>query len=252
MFKKSFVLLLLLSFFVLGNSNLVLAQSGIKAFGIQYKSILPFGLVNTDGQTVVDNENNTRLEIKTSRGYSIGAILRFGLSKRWSFETGINYVRRNYDFYLSGEGFQDSEASIRFSGYEIPATAMVFVKLGDKMYMNTSGGLTFDLFPTGGVSSYDRDTIEYGMLERNWIILALNVNIGFEYRTKESGYFYLGASYHQPFSDMAHVFVSYRSPGSNTFTPLIQPPPGVSGTYFALDLRYFFNPGMKGNTDLGD
>jgi len=229
-------------------SNLY-GQNGVRAFGIQYKPIFPLGIVNTDGQSVSDPTNNTKLDIITKRGSSIGAVIRIGLSKRWSLETGINYVKRNYDLKLSSPDFKDSEGSLQLIGYEIPVIAMIFVKLGENMYMNAASGISFDFFPTGGIVSYDRDTIEYGMLESNWLIPALNVNLGFEYRTKNSGYFYIGSSYHIPFSDIATVFVSYRNTGTNKFEALVNPPPTISGTYFTLDLRYFFNPGMKEKKD---
>jgi len=225
------------------------AQNGVRAFGIQFKPIFPLSIVNTDGQHIKDELNNTELDIIIERGYSIGAVIRIGLSKRWSLETGINYIRRNYSFKLSSPDFENSGASIRLTGYEIPITAMIFVRLGENMYMNAAGGISFDLFPTGGIVSYDRDTIEYGMLESNWGIPALNANLGFEYRTKNFGYFYIGSSYHLPFSDIATIYISYRDPGTNIFETLINPPPTISGSYFTLDLRYFFNPGMKEKTD---
>lgn len=238
-------ILILSTTFLLINSNCVFSQHGVKAFGIQFKPIFPLSIVNTDGQTAIDQEFGNRLEIKNAGGYSIGAVIRFGLSKRWSIETGINYVKRNYDFELSGEGLKTSTASVSFNGYEIPALAMVFVRLGEKTFMNASGGVTFNLFPTGGLASYDRDTIEYGMLETNWVVPALTTNLGFEYRTDKNGYFYIGSSYHLPFSDIADVFVSYRKPGTNSFVGLMTPPPSVRGSYLTIDIRYFFNSGMK-------
>lgn len=221
------------------------AQSGIRAFGIQFKPIFPLGIVNTDGQTVNEENQQSTLEIKNSNGYNIGAVIRIGISNRISLETGINYVQRNYDFLLTSPDYPRSEASVRFTGYELPLQALVFVRLGQQMFMNASGGFVLDLFPTGGVVSYDRDTIEYGLLESNWIIPAINANLGFEYRTKKQGYFYVGSSYHLPLKDIATVFVSYRVPGSNNYEELITSEPTVSGSYLTLDLKYFFNPGMK-------
>lgn len=237
-------ILFLFATVLLGFSQ-IQAQSGVRAFGIQFKPIFPLALVNTDGEVVFDSESGNRLEINSKGGFSIGGVVRIGLSKRWSVETGINFTRRNYDFNLSGEDLPSTSASVRFTGYEIPAIAMVFVRLGEQMYMNAAGGVTFDLFPTGGLASYDRDTIEYGMLERNWIIPALTANLGWEYRTQKNGYFYFGTSYHLPFDQIADVFISYRKPGTNTFIGLVSPPPSVSGAYLTFDLRYFFNSGMK-------
>lgn len=226
------------------------AQNGIRAFGIIFKPIFPLAVVNTDAITFFDSQNENTLDVLNSNGFSIGGVIRIGLSKRWSVETGLNYVRRNYNFTLNSEDFPQSNASIRFTGYEIPAIAMVFVRLGDKSFMNAGAGITFDLFPTGGLTVYDRDTIEYGMLETNWVIPALTANIGFEYRTVKNGYFYFGTSYHLPFSNVADVFVSYRMPGTNNFTALINPPASVNGTYLTLDIRYYFNSGMKEKREL--
>jgi len=246
--KRLSISFLLITFFILSPS-ITAGQKGVRAFGIQFKPIIPFGLVNTDGQTVRDLNTETTLEIQEKRGMSIGAVIRFGLSKRFSFETGINYVQRNYHFNLNSVSIAKySEADLRFTGYEIPALGMVFVRLGDKMYMNAAAGLSFDFFPTGGVATYDQDTsltIEYGMLETNWIQLSLLANLGFEYRTEKNGYFYLGASYHRPFSNMAEVYISYIESNSTTFVRLISPPPGVSGNYLSIDIRYFFNPGKN-------
>jgi hypothetical protein len=83
------------------------------------------------------------------------------------------------------------------------------------------------------------------MLETNWIILGLCANLGFEYRTLKSGYFYFGASTHLPLTEMAEVIVSSNKPQTNYFERLVWPAPKVIGTYITLDIRYFFNPGMK-------
>jgi len=218
------------------------AQTGVKAFGIQIKPIFPLGLVNTDGQVIKDAETGSTLSIDVNSGYSIGAVVRFGINDRFSFETGINYVARNYSFNLTNPGFEVSTADLRFPGYEIPALFMVFVRLSENIHMSVTAGVSFDLFPTAGVVTSDRDSIEYGLLEENWVIISLVANIGFEYRTKKSGYFYLGASYHSPFGDMADVFVSYRETNSNEHIILVEPFPSVSGNYLSLDLRYYFNP----------
>ena len=73
-------------------------------------------------------------------------------------------------------------------------------------------------------------------------MVSLIANLGFEYRTRKSGYFYLGASYHNTFGDIADVFVSYKELNSNQHVVLIEPYPSVNGNYLSLDLRYYFNP----------
>ena len=71
----------------------------------------------------------------------------------------------------------------------------------------------------------------------SWIIPALQANIGFEYRTYESGFWYLGFSYHQPFTNLTEAVVGFGEiQSSNDFTFF-----DVSGTYLTIDLKYFFH-----------
>ena len=222
-------------------------QKGIAAFGIQFKPIFPLALVNTDGGSHTDNDAFTRHQIDENAAYSAGAVLRFGITSRISLESGISYTKRNYRFRLTSPDFPGTESGLSFINYEIPLTGMVFVRLGEKMYMNASAGIIFNLCPTGGVVSYERDTIEFGIKESSWANMAFSANFGFEYRTEKNGYFYLGTMYHRPFSPLASVHVSYRVSGTNDFVEVIQPAPDVSGNYLSLDLRYFFHPGVKEN-----
>jgi hypothetical protein len=182
------------------------------------------------------------LQIDVNSGYNIGAVIRFGLTKRFSIETGINYIARNYSFELTNTNFPSSSSEIKFPGYQLPLLGMIFVRLSENIYMNSAAGLSFDMFPTAGVVSQDRDSIEYGLLEKNWLMVSLVANLGFEYRTRKSGYIYLGASYHNTFGDMADVIVSYRGLNTNQYVKLIDPYPGINGNYLSLDLRYYFNP----------
>ena len=223
------------------------SQKGVTNFGLSFRPIIPLGLVNTQGFSVKDQYSGTDFNLAARPSYSMGAVIRFGLTNRFSLETGIHYVARNYNFKLDDSDYPYSSASLRFSCYEIPLHGMVFVRLGEQTYMTATAGLVFDLFPTGGLVTHDRDTIEYGMLENHWIHLSLGSNLGFEWRTEKNGWFYFGASYHNTLGDMAKIFISYRKPYTNTFVRLISPDPSVNGNYLSLDLRYFFNPGTKVN-----
>lgn len=233
---------LLISLFICTLFNSLHAQKGVTAFGIQFKPIFPLNIVNTDGKVVRDDETGSTLTIDVNSGYSMGATIRFGLTDRISIETGINYIVRNYSFELTNNSFSPSSAELKFPGYQLPLVGMVFVRLSENVYMNSSAGISFDMFPTQGVVSHDRDSIEYGLLEKNWVMLSLVANLGFEYRSKKSGYFYLGASYHNTFGDMADVIVSYKELNSNQYVKLVDPYPAVNGNYLSLDLRYYFNP----------
>jgi hypothetical protein len=67
------------------------------------------------------------------------------------------------------------------------------------------------------------------------IIPAVIANLGWELRTEHAGYFYLGASYHNPFSDIYLTRMEYENSSTHE---VVEVP--LSGTYFTLDLRYFF------------
>lgn len=221
------------------------AQQGVTTFGVSVRPIFPLGIVNTDVISFDDGASGSRLTVNSMAGYSLGAVIRFGLTKRFSIETGIHYNARFYDFQLENNGFPNSSAQLRFPGYEIPLHGMVFVRLGQETYMTATAGLIFDLFPTGGISTYDRDTMYYGMLERNWVIVGLGSNLGFEWRSQDKGYFYIGASYHNTLGDLADLFIAYRVPNTDNFVDLIEPVPSINGNYLSLDFRYFFDPGKK-------
>ena len=60
-------------------------------------------------------------------------------------------------------------------------------------------------------------------------------NLGFEYRTKEKGTFYLGGSYHLPFSPIMTFAMSYEKPPTNVVAI-----DNIRGSYLTLDLRYYF------------
>ena len=65
---------------------------------------------------------------------------------------------------------------------------------------------------------------------------AFLANFGFEYRTKNSGYFYLGTSYHLPFAPIMDFAMVYDYQGGKKLQI-----DHVQGSYLTLDLRYFFN-----------
>ena len=74
---------------------------------------------------------------------------------------------------------------------------------------------------------------------------AFIANLGVEYRTKEKGIFYFGASFHRPWKNTARSFPEYDD-GTNSFNT--EAPSAedskyldISGNYFTLDIRYFFS-----------
>lgn len=219
------------------------AQEGVTTFGVQVKPIIPYGSFK-DGplefsETGVDS-NIYSGSMESTTGYSFGMVVRHGLTKNISFETGINYVKRNYDLTMSkltDSLLYDDVTSFGFVSYNIPIQALVYIRLSEQVYMNASTGVSLDAYASGAYS-LGRDT---EMEQLSWPHSRLGAsyiaNLGFELRTKKDGYFYLGASYSQPFSLMAVTASKWRNPGDVPHTHFHF----LKGQYLTLDLRYFFH-----------
>jgi hypothetical protein len=237
--KKSVIFIALLVFTLFGG-----AQERVTTFGVQFKPLLPSTLLGTglvEGQGV---ENLYSVQQRV--GYSFGGVVRKGFTKWLSLETGISYVRRNYEARLASanSNFADS-TKFRIIGYEIPVSALVFVRLSENVYMDGAFGLALDMYPSD-VQSDGRNGSFYQRSYRNswskssevmpWLNLGLMANVGFEYRTENRGYFYLGASYHLPFRPTYNSFFIYDR-NSVSEEAMVQ----LSGNYLTLDLKYFFH-----------
>ena len=223
------ILLLLIGLFAFETN----AQERVVTAGIQFKPMLPPGFFNAESaQEVVNN-----IEFKTEQqfGYAAGMVIRWGLTRSISLETGINFARRNYRLSIDSldNNFQ-TEIDYRIIGYEIPLTGLIYVQLGRQWYMNASFGASIDLFPrdfyTDDSEGYIHETVR-----TSWIQLAALANLGFEYRTEKSGYFYLGSSFHRPFTDMYESKIGEDDAVEAT---AVLP---LNGVYLTLDLRYFFH-----------
>jgi len=235
------ILVLLVLGCVLVEPGTMSAQDRVTTFGVQVKPIFSSRFFSTNEEVVANDFLNLR--VRPEGGYAFGMVIRRGISERVSFETGINYVRR-----VISLAFEDADSLInysmryRFITYEIPVQAMFYVQLGDKVWMNASGGISMDMYASDAFSSgfENRSGVIYDFEQRtyrsNWVQISLLANIGLEYRTKKSGYFYLGASFHRPFNDMAKVLATYRRDNIP-----VRATAGLSGTYLTLDLRYFFH-----------
>lgn len=209
------------------------AQAGVTTFGIQVKPVIP--LEYFDPSITVEREYLTGT-IELTGGYSFGMNVRVGISNTISVETGISQINRNYRFGLVNDtsGYDDG-ASFRYIGYEIPVVALVYIRLGERAWMNAALGFSLDLYP----SDVQKD-IDYGrvyVFRNNWAQFGALANLGVEYRTERSGYFYLGGSFHRPFGEMAFADLTYYGP---SFFPYTMRTP-LDGSYLTLDLRYYFH-----------
>ena len=230
---------IIVAFVVVSASSV--SQKDVTTFGVQVKPIVPSKFFNSGAQTI--SQEYLTVDMTPKLGWNLGMLMRMGFTDMFSLETGINVVRRNYNLNAYDVEFDTNlELDYTFSGYEVPVQILVYVKLGDHLWMNASGGVSFDTYPSNAFSTNDAvvDTlvldIEQRTFRRSWVQMAVLANYGFEYRTKDRGYWYLGASYHRPFSDMATTEVTYVR---NTVPEVVLA--DLSGSYLTVDLRYFFH-----------
>lgn len=210
-------------------------------FGFQLRPIVPNAYLNTDIETA--SLPNFTYSAKSNIGMSFGAIIRKPLGKFWNLETGLNFVKRSYtlNYKLNDSVEVSSTQNMTFIAYEIPVQALIYVQLGKHWYMNASAGISFDFFPseTETFSSEKVDSTYFDFSQKTyrikWSALAAQSNLGFEYRTEKQGYYYLGASFHRPFGRIAGSQGLVESTSGSDRLWL-----SLSGSYFSIDLKYFF------------
>lgn len=219
----------------------VVAQKNVTTFGIQLKPMIVSKFFDSGAEEIVGDTYNANLTPRL--GFNFGMLMRKGFTKSLSLEVAINMVRRNYRLVAYDERYDlTSTMDFAFVGYELPIQGLLYVRLGDNLYMNASGGFSLDNYPSGiySVVSNQIDTLYYDLEQESrrlsWIQMAVVANIGFEYRTKSSGYIYLGTSLHRSFNDIADTRITYslNNVAETTTTTL-------GGSYVTIDLRYFFH-----------
>jgi hypothetical protein len=213
-------------------SNLF-SQERVTTFGLQLKPIIPISFFDAGKQEV--NQNNIQYINQPTMGLSFGMVIRKGFTKSLSLETGLNFLKRNYDLTMEDIDYSFS-STVDFSvvNYEIPVLCLVYVRLGRKMFMNAAGGGSIDIYPTPLFTSDDYYT--NAVNRTNWVQPSLLANIGWEYRTEKSGYIYLGMSFHRPFQKIMTEFVNY-----NGFDRKEEITFNLTGNYITIDIRYFFH-----------
>lgn len=210
------------------------AQQGVTTVGLQIKPIIPAGFLRTSSSEFVEN---TEFSFNQKLSFSGGMVIRHGFTRSWSVEGGINYALRRFDFRLrdtdSNRIYNDQ---LRITSYEIPLLALLYIRLSDKIFMNVSFGTSLNFYPSSvGKTNRDYDIVAY---RKNWLQSSILANLGYEFRTKEKGYFYIGASFHRPFN---YIYKSSTDYLGGTGRALATSDLNLFGDYLTLDLRYFFH-----------
>ena len=209
------------------------AQNEKPTVGIVVRPIIPSSLfTNTSLET---DSGGLRLNINARPAFGFGGVIRQGLGRVFSLESGIYYTRRNYTAQINaGDSFSVKE-DFAFVDYEIPLMGLIYIRLSDRFYLNNAFGLTLDFFP----NDLEKRTDDYKLfgLRKYWVLPGLEAMTGIEYRTPKKGFFYLGASYHRMLVDMgaADLVYQYERPTEKTVIATL------AGHYFALEFKYFFS-----------
>lgn len=220
----------------------VVAQKGQTTLGLQLKPMFASKFFETGPQRFVGDSLDATLSQKL--GWNTGVVIRKGINDMWSIESGISMVQRNFELQFFSQRYQvNNVLKYKMVGYEIPIQALIYVQLSPNWFINGSGGVALDFYPsnlykTGSVMKDSLYIDAYAKTFRTrWAMLAATANLGFEYRTKDHGYFYMGASYHRPMGDIAltQLRVESKGAGNDLWMP-------IGGTYLTLDLRYFVKP----------
>lgn len=205
-------------------------------FGFQYKQIFPTKFIG-DKTLILNDEGYTNTTTQ-KMGFLFGATVRVGVSKLIAIETGLDFTQRNFliDFEVADSGLY-AQRDLRFIEYSLPINVLTYIQLAEKWYMNASIGFSTTFKPTD-VYVYGQQSTHFfhhNGVAVNKVGLDLNGNLGFEFRTEKNGFFYLGGSARVPFFPIFSVKSTYQYEGYN-----VQTFGDVDGSYFSLDLKYFF------------
>jgi hypothetical protein len=230
------ILLLILLVKAIACSHL-LAQKNVLTAGIQFQPIFPVSFLNTADQEVQNSSGTITTLVSPTFSYSAGMVVRWGFHKRLSLETGLNFVQRNYDLSLKTDTFT-GKSDFSIIGYEHPIKLLVFVQLSERFHMNAAAGLQLTFFPSDIFTSdtyFRHSSLRLGF--ENFLHGGGITNLGFEYRTKKAGFFYLGATYHVMFGDIYRSKFQYVSDDIDSEVM----PIWLNGSYLTFDIRYFFH-----------
>ena len=206
-------------------------------FGIQIRPVFPTSFIGSPETSLSKDGFNVKINHKI--GYSFGGTVRVGLTKLMALETGLNFTERNFNLEME---VPDSNAfatnSMSFIEYDLPINGLIYIQLAENWFMNASIGFALTYKPTdvrifnspGGENTF---TI-FGV-RGSKVGIDANANVGFEFRTKKKGFFYLGGSARVPFSPVFDIVANYQWQGN-----LIQAIGEVDGSFLAIDFKYFF------------
>ena len=206
-------------------------------FGIQVRPIFPTKFIGDPVTTV--SGNGFESSISQRLGYGFGGTVRASVTKLIAIESGINFTQRYFDISVA---LPDSNVygskTMTFIEYDVPINALFYIQLSDEIFMNASLGVAISYKPTDTRVQIRPEGEHYfalyGLRDKS-VGFDLNANLGFEYRTKKNGFFYVGGSARVPFAPLFTYAAFYNyDANSNLLSG------DVDGSFLTLDFKYFF------------
>lgn len=220
------------------------AQKKWATFGIHLEPILPLEMFRIRSSEIY--RESVKFTSKPLSGFTLGTHLSVELTPKFSIETGINYVSRNFLVSVQDGSFTDN-INFKADNFEIPLTLTYYVKLSKNIFMGQSVGTSIQLIPsnlytrnskqnTTGSTIY---SFEQFSQRKGTIVPIFKGAVGFEYRSKENGYFYIGPVYHL-FAELYQTNLNYYNVStSKSINKVITK---TIGDYFGIEIRYVFKP----------
>jgi len=232
MHKKAIFAIVLAMFFLKA-----FGQKGVITAGIQVKPVLPMTLFNASNVQIIEDIYTANIDSKTGVGY--GGLIRVGITDRLSLETGLHYVRRNYRMRMDIEGSSNfDEGNFSYINFELPVQLMVFVRVSEQLYMNTALGFGVNMWPSSIRSLGVRNRLVHDSLIANRVNFSFLGNMGLEFRTENSGFYYVGVSLNNPLGFITRATIlDYRD---DVFGHRVRMITRLNGEFFTLDFRYLF------------
>lgn len=215
------------------------AQEKLTAFGLQYKPIVPTAYF--DAANVGAEWEGFQFDFAPKYSYSLGMVVRTELSKTFFFETGINYIDRNYRLNANNESIDLNDfTDFSLRAYEIPYQILSYVRVSNNTYLNVAFGLSHNIFASDVYSEGETDyQFIQNTLKRKRVQMAMLANIGAEFRTEKDGIFYVGTSLHRPWKEIGRIYPEYddfneQAPSTDAYYI------DVLGNFLTIDFRYYF------------
>ena len=230
-------LVVLFLFIGLCHSSVAQRERFPSYFGLQARPIFPTRFIGEP--TLSLSEGNFSTQINQRIGYSFGGTVRAGLTKSIALETGINFNQRHFsvDMSVPDSGVVASN-DLTFINYDIPLNGLVYIQLSESFFMNASLGVALTYKPSNiGILTTPggKHTFTHTGRVNSKFGFELNANVGFEYRTEKSGFFYIGGSGRVPFKPIFEMIAQYKYDGIKT-TLFGE----VDGSFLSIDIKYFF------------